>query len=221
MSNMRKSTTIIIPCYEQEVFLYEAVESSLQQTVKCDIIIVDDGSKYPVENLWEDKSNVKLIRQKNKGLSGARNTGIRNAKTEYVLPLDADDIIDKRYIEETLGVGDIVTVQQQEFGDSNTLWAPQDNFTLKDFKTANRANCCSLYKKSMWEEIGGYDENMKEGYEDWDFWIRAVKAGYKFKVIHKPLFFYRKHGRSMVDAANEKHDKILKYIINKNYATIQ
>jgi len=215
MSDVRK-VSVVIPCFEQEDYLFEAVESVLQQTVPCEIIIVDDGSEEDVENLWDDLDNVTLIRQNNKGLSSARNTGIRYAKTEYVLPLDADDMIRKDYIEETLGRGDIVTVLQQEFGDSNTLWTPGNDFKLEDFKTSNRANCCSLYRKSMWEEIGGYDENMKEGYEDWEFWIRAVKAGYTFKVVHKPLFFYRKHGHSMVDDAYAKHDKILKYIIDKN-----
>lgn len=220
MSNLREGVTVIIPCYEQEHYLFEAVESTLKQTIKCDIIIVDDGSKEPVENLWDELDNVKLIRQENKGLSGARNTAIRNAKTEYILPLDADDMIAKTFIEETLGKGDIVTVMQQEFGDSNTLWVPGNDFSEEAFKTANRANCCSLYRKKMWEELGGYDENMKDGYEDWDFWLRAVKAGYKFEVVYEALFFYRKHGKSMVDDAMSKHDKILKYIIDKNYATV-
>jgi len=219
MSDMRK-VTVVIPCYNQEEYLFEAVESALQQTVPCEIMIVDDGSEEDVENMWDDLDNLVLIRQNNKGLSAARNTGIKYAKTEYILPLDADDIIHKDYIKETLGKGDIVTVQQKEFGDSDTLWRVGDDFSEEAFKTANRANCCSLYKKSMWEEIGGYDENMKEGYEDWDFWLRAVKAGYKFECIHKPLFFYRKHGHSMIDDAYAKHDKILKYIIDKNYATI-
>ena len=215
MSDMRKGVTVIIPCYEQDHYLFEAVESALKQTIPCSIIIVDDGSKEEVENLWEDE-NVKLIRQPNKGLSGARNTAIRHANTEYILPLDADDMLHHDYIKETIGKNDIVTVMQQEFGDSNTLWTPGDDFTLEAFKIANRANCCSLYRKSMWEELGGYDEDMREGYEDWEFWIRAVKAGYKFTCVKKPLFYYRKHGHSMVNDAVAKHDKILKYIIDKN-----
>ena len=216
MPNMRKSTTVVIPCFNQEEYLFEAVESVLNQTMPCEIIIVDDESDEPVENLWDDKDNVKLIRQKNKGLSGARNTGIKNAKTEYVLPLDADDMIKETFIEDTIGKGDVVSVMQQEFGDSNTLWGIAEDFSLEAFKINNRANCCCLYKKEMWEKLGGYDENMKDGYEDWDFWIRAVKAGYGFVGVNKPLFLYRKHGHSMIDDAWKKHDKILEYIHNKN-----
>lgn len=206
----------MIPCYEQEEYLFEAVDSALQQTVPCDIIIVDDGSKTPVENLWDDMDNVMLIRQENKGLSGARNTGIRHAKTEYVLPLDSDDKIEPTFIEETLWKGDIVTVMQQEFGDTRNLWRMSTDFSLEAFAESNRANCCCLYKQSMWKNIGGYDENMKDGYEDWDFWIRAKMAGYNFVGVHKPLFLYRKHGKTMVDSAREKHDEILDYIHKKN-----
>lgn len=73
-----------------------------------------------------------------------------------------------------------------------------------------------MFRKSMWEKIGGYDESMRLGYEDWEFWLRAVKNGYRVTVVSEPLFLYRKHGRSMVDGASEHQKEIINYIHNKN-----
>jgi glycosyltransferase involved in cell wall biosynthesis len=205
--------TVIIPCYNQEHWLSDAVESCLNQTVQCAIIVVDDGSPVPVTNKWE---NVTLIRQENKGLSGARNTGIRACKTKYFLTLDADDVIHKDFIKKTIGVDDIVGTWQQEFGDSNTLWKQTNMFPIyEDFLENNQINCCSLTEKKVFDTIGGYDENMRIGYEDWDFWTRATKAGFEVTVIQEPLFFYRKHGRSMVDDAWDKHEEIKLYMKQK------
>ena len=67
----------------------------------------------------------------------------------------------------------------------------------------------------MWEDLGGYDENMKLGYEDWDFWYRATKNGYTITVLREPLFLYRKHGRSMVDRVIEHHQEVKNYILSK------
>ena len=207
--------TVIIPCYNQEHYLTEAVESCIAQTVDCAIIIVDDGSKIPVTNKWVDR--VHLIRQDNMGLSAARNTGIRNCETEYFLPLDADDIIDKDFIKKTIDIDDIVGTWQQEFGDSNTLWKQTNVFpTHKDFRANNQINCCSLIKKKVWEATGGYDEEMMLGYEDWDHNTRATQLGFEVTVVQEPLFFYRKHGRSMIDDAWDKHDIITNYM-NKKY----
>lgn len=64
--------------------------------------------------------------------------------------------------------------------------------------------------------IDGYDENMRDGYEDWEFWIRAVRVGFNVSVIFETLFYYRKHGASMVDHAKDNHDKITAYMRSKH-----
>lgn len=211
-----ESVSIIIPCYNQAHWLSEAIESCLAQTVKpLEIIVVNDGSSDNTNEVAR-KYPVILVEKENGGLSSARNAGIKVAKGKYVLTLDADDKLHPQFLEKTIGIDDIVGVAQQEFGTSNTLWRPPHlHPTANEFRKYNCINCCSLQKREIWEKIGGYDEKMKFGYEDWQYWYRATLKGYKVSVIDEPLFYYRKHGRSMVDDAKEKHDILVHYIFDR------
>lgn len=214
-----RKVTIIIPAYNQAQYLGDAIESALNQTIKCNIIVVNDGStdntnevamKYPIDF---------LIEKPNGGLSSARNTGIQKADTKWILCLDADDKIAPDFIEKCLQYidkYDIIGTGQQEFGDSDRVHIFDTNPTYEMFRIANRINCCSLFKKEMWKDIGGYDETMRLGYEDWDFWLRATKIGYKVGTVQEVLFFYRKHGVSMITETVKHHQELLEYMLNKN-----
>lgn len=209
--------TVVIPCYNQAQWLPDAIESALNQTVKCDIIVVNDGSTDNTRDVATKFPITCTITKKNGGLSSARNSGIRASQTEWILPLDADDKIAPDMVEKCLAVdADIIGVGQETFGDyvERHIFEPEPNFT--DFTYANRINCCSLFRKAMWKKLGGYDENMRVGYEDWDFWMRATAKGYKVKTVPEYLFFYRKHGKSMVDNATEKHQELLAYMLDKH-----
>jgi len=210
--------SIIIPCYNQAEYLSEAIESALAQTYKnIEVIVINDGSTdNTLEVALRYLDKIRVLLQKNKGLSSARNTGIRNSTGNWILPLDADDKILPAYIAKTIGKADFVAVDVQEFQDRHNLWRLSNNFSPTAFRTSNRATCCSLYRKTVWESIGGYDESMKTGYEDWDFNLRCSYMGFSMIGIPEPLFLYRKHGRSMVDKAAEKHNEILKYMLNKH-----
>jgi glycosyltransferase involved in cell wall biosynthesis len=208
--------TIVIPCYNQAHYLRDAIESALNQTVKCDVIVVDDGSPDDVYKATMGYP-VAYLKQLNKGLSGARNSGIRLAKTEWVLPLDADDKIAPDMVEKCLQIdADIIGVGQETFGDYVAGHIFQIEPKHEDFLHSNQINCCSLFRKSMWKDVGGYDENMRAGYEDWDFWMRATAKGYKVKTIPEVLFYYRKHGHSMVNDATTKHQELLAYMLDKH-----
>jgi len=210
-----QKVSIIIPVYNQAHWLPEAIESALAQTIPCEVIVVNDGSPDNASETAK-KYPVRLVEKTNGGLSSARNAGIRVATGDWILTLDADDKIAPDFIEKCLQVNaDIIATGQEEFGDTNRIWFPHPNPTFDDFITANRINCCSLFKKEIWHKIGGYDEEMKLGYEDWDFWLRATQAGYTVKTIQEPLFFYRKHGTSMVTNAIKNHMKIVEYMHSK------
>lgn len=219
MSEVREIplVSIIIPCFKQAHWLPDAIESALAQTYKnVEVIVVNDGSPDNTSEVAR-KYPVVLIEQENKGLSVARNAGIKASGGDYILTLDADDKITPDFIDKTIGVDDIVGTAQQEFGESNTLWNTQlEHPTFSDFIVGNQINCCSLQKADVYKNIGGYDEMMKDGYEDWDYWLRAAKAGYTFTVIREPLFFYRKRGWSMVDNATSKHKDLHLYIVKKH-----
>lgn len=207
--------TIVIPCYNQAQYLPDAIESALNQTVRCEVIVVDDGSPdntAEVAGKYITKG-VRLIRQPNKGLSGARNSGIKAAKTEYVVTLDSDDKISPNFVEKCLAKidgFDVVSTWLQTFGTENRAWGSNVlTPTYADFRQKNRINCCSLFTRQAWKDVGGYDESMKEGFEDWDFWRRLSRQGKRFMIIPEYLFFYRKHGRSMFTEAMEKRDRLI------------
>lgn len=205
--------SIIIPCYNHAEYLADAIESALDQTIPCEVIVVNDGSTDNSSEIAK-KYPVRLVEKTNGGLSSARNAGIAVAKGKYILTLDSDDIISQDFVEKTIGKNDIVGTYQQEFGDSNTLWVSNNlNPKFEDFKKNNQINCCSLFKKEIWEKVAGYDENMRICYEDWLFWIKATKLGYNVTIVPEPLFFYRKHGKSMISNAIKHHDEVYKYMM--------
>ncbi len=211
--------SIIIPCYNQARYLHDAIESALAQTYKdVEIIVVNDGSVDHTSSVVKRYPSVKLIEQQNKGLSAARNAGIKKAAGGWILTLDADDKIHKDFIKRTIGVNDIVSTSLQTFGVENKLWKnPMANPGYDDFRKSNKINCCSLFKKDVWTISGGYDESMRDGYEDWEFWIRATKAGFNVTCVPEALFFYRKHSRpSLYDHAKKRHVSIMKYINQKH-----
>jgi hypothetical protein len=89
--------------------------------------------------------------------------------------------------------------------------------SLKDFLFCNAAIGTSLFRKECWEKVGGYDENMKTGYEDWEFYIRVCKLNWNVHIIKEVLFFYRQHEVSMRTIAIENHDlEIKKHIYLKH-----
>ncbi|HWH70639.1 MAG TPA: glycosyltransferase, partial [Candidatus Sulfotelmatobacter sp.] len=92
-------------------------------------------------------------------------------------------------------------------------------FPLPDFDRAtliakdNIACVCSLFRKSVWEQVGGYNETMRGGYEDWDFWVGCVEKGWDGSCLHQPLFLYRKSGQSMLSRANQNRERLFAQIV--------
>lgn len=217
--------SIIIPCYNQAHFLKDSIESAVQQTHKnIEIIVVNDGSpdntSQVVKSFQAKYPNVdiKLVEKTNGGLSSARNAGIKKSAGGWILPLDADDKIHPQFIEKTIGKNDIVATGLVTFGNENKRWVkPYEHPTVDIFLHHNPLNCCSLYKKDVWTMCGGYDEKMRIGYEDWEFWIRAAKCGFNFTcLIDEWLFYYRKHSVSMLKDAQKRHNEIIDYMSKKH-----
>ncbi len=211
--------SIVIPCYNQGHYLDEALQSILQCRDKdvYEIIIVNDGStdSTTLAILKElETKGYKIINQQNKGLGAARNTGIRAAFGKYILPLDSDNKIRPEYIYEGIRLLDenpsldIVYGNAEYFGEKTGLWEGGE-FNLQRLMIENYIDACAVYRKSVWEAVGGYDENMPVmGYEDWDFWLSiAFRAG-KFMYIDKIMFDYRYSAKSMIHTVQK--DKLLK-----------
>ena len=110
---------------------------------------------------------------------------------------------------------DIIGTGQEEFGDTDRKYLFKTNPTHADFLQNNQINCCSLFRKEIWGKVGGYEERIKIGLEDWQFWLKATYLGYKVATVPEYLFFYRKHGESMISNVhrnlNEAHGTMMKY----------
>jgi glycosyltransferase involved in cell wall biosynthesis len=219
--------SVIIPCHNYGKFVKEAVQSVLLQTFHdFEIIIVNDGSTddFTLKVLKEIKEahpEILIIDQKNGHLSNARNSGIKASKGEFVLPLDADDIIEPTMLEKCLDelkkdekLG-LVYTYVRLFGNIDEIWE-RPEYDLYELLQGNYIVATSLIRKKAWEDVGGYDENMKNGYEDWDFYIRLGKNGWYGKLIKETLFCYRKHGKSMIEDTIKKHDLNVEYIKTKH-----
>ena len=203
--------SIVIPCYNQAQYLEESIQSAIDQTYSnIEIIIINDGSTDNTEEitlLLQKKypKKIQVILQENTGLVTARNNAIKQSTGKYILPLDADDLIDKNMVSSCLEHmidhnADIVYVQQQCFGTKNHL-IERPPFSKNNLLYQNISGPSGLYKREVWEKIGGYARNMDGGYEDWEFWLHAFKKGYKFQLLPEPLHLYRRHEVSMITKA--------------------
>lgn len=216
--------SVIIPCFNYGQYINEAINSVLKQTFQnFEIIVVNDGSTdvNTIKVLSNIKHpQIKIINQSNKKLPAARNNGIKEAQGKYICCLDADDKLKPTYLEKCISKMehenlDICYSYLKEFEEGNMLWQAGD-FNIKILMKGNCVPVSAVYKKSVWENIGGYDEKFTSGYEDWEFWLRFAKTGALGGRIHEPLFLYRKHGKSMINFAKNQHDLIFQKIKTKN-----
>lgn len=204
--------SIIIPSYNQAEYLSDAIESALDQTVNCPIIVIDDGSTD--NSLQIAKSYpIKVIAQVNKGLASARNTGIMNVTTDWILPLDADDMLLSNCVERMEQVikdtnADIIAPSFKTFGTSNEQIILMDDPNIEDFKTGNRIPYCSAVRKTALLEVGGYSPRMAEGWEDYHLWFNLLTRGKKIVTIPDVLWLYRTKEQSMWKDSVAHSDKL-------------
>lgn len=219
--------SVIIPCYNYGKYIWEAVNSVLSQSLQdFEVIIVDDGSSdEETKKILDDINHpkIKLIRTANQGLAMARNTGIKESRGEYICCLDADDKIAPEYLEKSCAILDtdiekkigFINPWVQLFEDSNEIWKTGD-YNLGKLALHNEVAVASVFRKEVWEKVGGYNPNMKEGYEDWNFWISVCSIGYIWKNIKEPLFYYRVRNNSMISKSRLYHNKLYNQLILNN-----
>lgn len=223
--------SVIIPYYNLREYLPDAINSVINQTFKdWELIIVDDGSTIDAQDIARDfitshpDNQIIFLRTSNNGLADARNAGISIARGKYILPLDADDMIASTFLEKTLDALeisneiDIAYSDTQEFENRNNI-VPAGKFDYANLPICNQLPYCSLFRRKVWEEVGGYNPNMKEGYEDWDFWVGAIEKGFKGKRIPEALFYYRIRSNSML-SRTLKFDIKLKAQIVLNHQSL-
>ncbi|RPJ40036.1 MAG: glycosyltransferase [Planctomycetaceae bacterium] len=203
------TAAIVIPSFNYAEKVGRAIEGAVSQSYDLlqEIVVVDDGSADDTEAAvkeWADKdSRVRYIRQENQGVAVARNTGVAATKTKYACCLDADDTLEPGFIETCVRalesdpeLGIAYTGLRYILPDGKTgvsPWPKEWDFD-KQLKRQNQVPTCCVYRKEMWECLGGYKKRYcpkGAGSEDAEFWTRAGAYGWKGeKVTEQPLFIY-------------------------------
>lgn len=220
--------SIIIPCYNHGEFIEECIASlNTLKNIEYEIILINDGSNDNgyTESVIGSLKHEKLIKinQPNQGLAKTRNNAIALSKGKYILPLDADNIITEKFIVEAIKIMDnnpnIDIVYPNRFLFNNKIklgLKNPGNFSILRLLFSNYIDACAIYKKTIWVNLNGYDESMKLGLEDWDFWIRCVGINANFHYLKNAYFYYRVATNSMVTNTLKRYDEISDYIIKKN-----
>lgn len=201
--------SVIVPCYNQEKYLRDALDSVLHQTLDdWECVIVNDGStdgslRIAKEYAQKD-SRFLIVDIPNGGLANARNTGIKASHGKYISTLDSDDKFDVSYLEKAVDCLEnnlntkLVYCYAEYFGDVVAEFELPD-FNYDRFLWNNLLYVPSVYRRSDYDQTSGYNPNMKHGHEDWDFWLSLIKRGDIVYRIPEVLFYYRKHGVSMLN----------------------
>jgi glycosyltransferase involved in cell wall biosynthesis len=223
----RAEITVVIPCFNDGYFLAASLMSAASQTLPpIEIIVVNDGSTDPrTLKILHDlkKPGVTIIDQDNRGLAGARNTGMHNAKGKYIYFLDADDLIVPQCLEKLSGLLEkqesaIAAVSSiQLFGGPKhgMLWGQACNPYVIRIQNQWGAGIMlrneAVRKYDLW-----YDESMLSGYEDWELNIRLARTGKQILFWPDALYRYRIRKKSLLSRSRKRHVEVVRYIQAKH-----
>jgi glycosyltransferase involved in cell wall biosynthesis len=226
MTENKYNISFVIPAYNSESTLLEAVDSIFNGNFQDgdEVIIVDDasndGTEVVAKNiLAKHKPFVRLIsNEQNKGCPASRNIGITNSKNNLIFNLDSDNVLTPHTInklkEELIRQNaDVSSFQEYHYFKTTTdtithKWICQSGiFTLADFFSGlinPGPGGNFLYKKDMWNKIGGYWEYGKGLHEAWGYSLKLLTNGAKFIVVPNTFYFHRYSHQSLFVSENSK-----------------
>ena len=227
-SSVTPYVTIITPFYNTGSFFDETARSVLQQSFQqWEWLIINDGSSDEESRIILDSyrdidPRIKVIdHDVNRGLSAARNTGFRAARSDYIVQIDSDDLLEPTAVEKwwwflesfpeygfckgfSVGFGSIQYLHQ--FGFHN-----REAFLIDNLVDSN-----SMIRKDVHKLVGEYDETNRDGLEDYEFWLRSASFGYWGDTIPEYLSWYRRrnvtHTDKWVNLRLEKRISFLKFL---------
>lgn len=220
--------SVVIPCYNDGRYLPETIGHLRKQTYQhFEIIIVNDGSTdQETLHILDQLSSegIQVLHKANGRMSSARNHGVRAAKGEILVTLDADDHFAPDFFQKGLAAlqqdpnAAVVTSHMKMFGESTGISKPRGGDQY-NFLFSSECPACAMVRKSCWDAVGGYDESMTMGYEDWEFYIRITQQGWTVAVIPEVLFFYRQTQKSThKNSTIPNRESIIRYIVEKHAA---
>lgn len=200
--------TVYITNYNYESYIKQAIDSVLNQTFSnLELLVIDDGSvdnSKEIINSYESNPKVKAIFQNRKGLNASNNVALKNSSGEFIVRLDADDFLDEHAIEKMF---DLLKKNQKaaivfpDYFNVNINGEIINRVFRHDFNKEVSLldqpahGACTMIRKSVLEEVGGYDEDFdrQDGY---DIWLKVI-FNYQVMNLNEPLFYYRQHGKNL------------------------
>lgn len=222
----------VVTSFNQGSMILEAVQSLCAQTTPpAGIILVDDGSTdesslrilAQIESDPSFRVPITVLRQPNSGVSAARNAGIRSAQAPLVLVLDGDDRLEPAYIEQVSGLlrerSGLVAASSwmRTFGVLDATVCPAGG-GITAFLSRNRCPATHILRRGAWEQCGGYDETMRSGFEDWDFFLSLLETAPEacIGIVPEPLIDYRTAPASSNVRSMEKRLELMRFLIEKH-----
>lgn len=213
----RPRLSVILPVYNGERYLQQAIDSILAQTEPdFELIAVDDASSdRSLKILAENRDRDSRIRinalERNGGLPAALNAGFALARGDWLSWTSDDNILLPETYASLFAHADANPEADIAYADYRIIDEAGARGSLVEVGSAdqlafrNAVGCCFIYRRSVDEALGGYDEALF-GVEDYDFWLRAAQAGFRFEPLSRELYLYRRHDRSLTDLrAREIH----------------
>lgn len=215
---MNALVSVIVPAYNASAWIEEALISIIESDYRpIEVIVMDDGSKddtlSKVEAFAAQHDEVRAYSQSNSGPSAARNHAIRLSHGKYILPVDADNKVDSRYISEAVAVLEsrqevkVVSCRADFFGDKTGEWKVPP-FSKQLLARKNMIDTCAMYRRSDYDETSGYMEHCVAR-EDWDFWLSMFERGGEFVRLPDIRLHYRvRKGSKRETDRNLKHQVV-------------
>ena len=217
--------SVIIPHFNQNNYLNHALKSlKLQSYQDFETIIIDDASSkksaHRVETLVKKYKCKLIINNKRKGPGHCRNIGINQARGKYILCLDSDDVLPNYSLLEM-----VVTLENNpcygfvygnyQYFDYKNYLEKRQKYNFYNLLKENYIIVTSLFQKILWQECGGFDEDM-DGYEDWDFWINLGKNGWYGFYLDRVLLNVRIKHKSRNLQAIKRNKVLIEYLKEKH-----
>ncbi|WP_186304421.1 glycosyltransferase family A protein [Kocuria palustris] len=196
---MSACAAFVIPTFDDDpVHLQESVAAAAaQEGVEVEIVVVNDGSTRAdtLAALAALPEGVARLDQPNSGPSAARNAGIAATTAPWVIPLDADDRLSPDYA--ARGIAALAAAPEcrfaygfvDRFGVVSERKTPPPSVDLAALAGGNRVGVTAVFRREDWEAVGGYDELLRRGFEDYEFWLRLLAQlgghGARIDAVHE------------------------------------
>jgi glycosyltransferase involved in cell wall biosynthesis len=196
---------VVVTAYNYGHFLHDCISSIASQSYsKIECIIVDDGSEDNTRQVVGDSLekfptlHTRYVRQEHSGdPSVGRNLGISLTQADYIISLDADDMLSNDYIASCVEILSKTADKSIAFTDIQMFGLRSDtiigiNFLPTEIRYKNFIPCAAVFRRKAWCDAGGYRIGFP-GYEDWEYWIRCGAAKHFAVYVPGPKMHYRKH----------------------------